>query len=161
MQICSLASFDFVQGDQRNLKGKLKTKNKDQRELECSVNLCWKNISQTLESPHRDINSWCLCSHFQFLKCFYVRQLRTAVKRRAVQALLFSRYKGEYILIETDCIPWGHSPFEPGDWCLILDLLTPNLPSFCPITNSTGLGYPGKVACVATPSASRTQSCRW
>lgn len=66
MQICSLASFDFVQGDQRNLKGKLKTKNKDQRELECSVNLCWKNILQTLESPHRDINAGACPAIFSF-----------------------------------------------------------------------------------------------
>ena len=110
----------------------------------------WKNMLQTLESLRSDINSWCLSSHIQFLKCLYVCQLRTSVKRRAVQALLFSCYKGEHILKETECIPWGHSPCERGNWCLILDLLTPNLASFCPITNSTGLGYPGKVACVDT-----------
>lgn len=69
MQICSLANFDFVQGDQRNPKGEKKQRPERIGMLSESR---WKNILQTLESLHRDINSWCLSSHFQFLKWFYV-----------------------------------------------------------------------------------------
>ena len=70
MQICSLANFDFVQGDQRNPKGE--KKNQRPERIGMLSESRWKNMLQTLESLRRDINSWCLSSHIQFLKCLYV-----------------------------------------------------------------------------------------